>query len=274
MDPLVIGRIPGCDITITDTSVSRQHAELLDLGDGRFQLRDLQSTNGTYFEADGKFARVSDSALVDRQTRVSIGDFETTIAELLDMAGVSHSTPGQIPVGPDPGQSPSQSPVEAAEVFPETDHRPPADPPPSDAPPSVSGGSPDPHLTPIPGKRPRPAGPPPIKRINWPLYGGIAAVVLIVLGGAGAWYFLQTPRDAFMYGCVERESEKTCGCMADVLEARLTPDEFKKLNAELSPIRNSADFETRIAGKLVTGGVVNAKVSATLIQAAAVCAIQ
>lgn len=46
-DQLVtIGRLPECEITITDTNVSRHHAQIRAAGDG-FQLVDLGSTNGS-----------------------------------------------------------------------------------------------------------------------------------------------------------------------------------------------------------------------------------
>lgn len=41
-----IGRLPDCDIQVQDANVSRRHAEIR-LVDGRHQLSDLQSTNGT-----------------------------------------------------------------------------------------------------------------------------------------------------------------------------------------------------------------------------------
>lgn len=43
---IVIGRLPECDITIMDSSVSRRHAEIQPRGDA-FVLVDLGSTNGT-----------------------------------------------------------------------------------------------------------------------------------------------------------------------------------------------------------------------------------
>ncbi len=43
---MVLGRDPGCDITIDDSSVSRHHARFLPDGDG-FTVVDLDSTNGT-----------------------------------------------------------------------------------------------------------------------------------------------------------------------------------------------------------------------------------
>ncbi|HEX3795488.1 MAG TPA: DUF3662 and FHA domain-containing protein [Acidimicrobiales bacterium] len=45
-EPLVIGRLPECGIVLSDTNVSRRHAELRRAGDGVL-LTDLGSTNGT-----------------------------------------------------------------------------------------------------------------------------------------------------------------------------------------------------------------------------------
>ena len=66
----VIGRSRECDIQVTDTNVSRQHAELLHEGD-RYWLVDLGSTNG--IEADGK--RVQRLELEDG-TRFTVGSTE------------------------------------------------------------------------------------------------------------------------------------------------------------------------------------------------------
>src|ERR1700683_1229977 len=45
-EPLVIGRLPECDVVLPDSNVSRRHAELRRKGDGVF-VTDLGSTNGT-----------------------------------------------------------------------------------------------------------------------------------------------------------------------------------------------------------------------------------
>jgi FHA domain len=44
---LSIGRSRGCDVVLTDISVSRRHARLIPR-DGAWVLQDLASTNGTY----------------------------------------------------------------------------------------------------------------------------------------------------------------------------------------------------------------------------------
>jgi hypothetical protein len=45
-DPVVIGRMPECDVVLSDPNVSRRHAEVLRV-EGDFVVRDLGSTNGT-----------------------------------------------------------------------------------------------------------------------------------------------------------------------------------------------------------------------------------
>lgn len=49
-DELTIGREQTCDIPIIDRQVSRAHARLTDLGNGRIQLEDLASKNGTFYK--------------------------------------------------------------------------------------------------------------------------------------------------------------------------------------------------------------------------------
>lgn len=45
-EPIVIGRMPECDVVLSDSNVSRRHAELRRNGDNTF-ITDLGSTNGT-----------------------------------------------------------------------------------------------------------------------------------------------------------------------------------------------------------------------------------
>ena len=43
----MIGRSSGCELVLADDTVSRRHAELF-IEDGRWLLRDLDSSNGTW----------------------------------------------------------------------------------------------------------------------------------------------------------------------------------------------------------------------------------
>src|SRR5436190_13406959 len=45
---LTIGRVEGNDIVVDDPRISSQHAEVRPLGDGSFEVRDLNSKAGTF----------------------------------------------------------------------------------------------------------------------------------------------------------------------------------------------------------------------------------
>ena len=67
--PLRIGRGPGCELLLTDASVSRRHAELLHLN-GEWVLRDLRSTNGTMVNG----WRITGEVVVRPGDQVSFGN--------------------------------------------------------------------------------------------------------------------------------------------------------------------------------------------------------
>ena len=58
---IIIGRTSECDIVFDDDSVSRQHARLVPRGEGRVELVDLDSTNGTYVNGQ----RIKSALLAD-----------------------------------------------------------------------------------------------------------------------------------------------------------------------------------------------------------------
>ncbi|MFM6979920.1 MAG: FHA domain-containing protein [Micrococcales bacterium] len=71
-DVTVAGRHPNADIFLDDVTVSRRHAEFVRHGNS-FEVRDLGSMNGTYFDG----VRI-DSALLDDGAEVQIGKFRLT----------------------------------------------------------------------------------------------------------------------------------------------------------------------------------------------------
>jgi len=71
-DVTVAGRHPDADIFLDDVTVSRRHAEFLRTGTA-FQVRDLGSLNGTYFDG----VRI-DSALLSDGAEVQVGKFRLT----------------------------------------------------------------------------------------------------------------------------------------------------------------------------------------------------
>jgi pSer/pThr/pTyr-binding forkhead associated (FHA) protein len=69
-DITTAGRHPNADIFLDDVTVSRRHAEFHRIGKS-FQVKDLASLNGTYFDG----VRI-DSALLDDGAEVQIGKFK------------------------------------------------------------------------------------------------------------------------------------------------------------------------------------------------------
>ena len=75
-----MGRHPNADIFLDDVTVSRRHAEFL--RNGRvFQVKDLGSLNGTYFDGE----RIDLAVLTDG-SEVQVGKFRLTFyASRLDL---------------------------------------------------------------------------------------------------------------------------------------------------------------------------------------------
>ena len=86
---LRIGRDPANDLVIPDLSVSRNHAELRNLGDGRYEIVDLGSHNGTFVNG-----RQVGQATVTEQDIIGIGRatfrlFGDELREFIDEGDVS-----------------------------------------------------------------------------------------------------------------------------------------------------------------------------------------
>jgi len=73
-------------IYISDPSVSRAHAEIRIIG-GKIHLRDLDSTNGTYFIEDGRLLAIKE-AIVKPHDTVVLGRKPYKINSLLAIVGV------------------------------------------------------------------------------------------------------------------------------------------------------------------------------------------
>lgn len=71
-DVTVAGRHPEADIFLDDVTVSRRHADFVRVGTA-FQVRDLGSLNGTYFDG----VRI-ESALLSDGAEVQVGKFRLT----------------------------------------------------------------------------------------------------------------------------------------------------------------------------------------------------
>lgn len=91
MRTLVVGRQSssgGVDIAIapTEDTVGRRHAEITANDDGSYFLRDLGSANGTFTHDNGRWNRVT-SSRVSPQQQIRLGDYITSISQLLSSIG-------------------------------------------------------------------------------------------------------------------------------------------------------------------------------------------
>ena len=77
-----LGRDTAAAITVQHTTVSRLHAEVIPLPDGRLYVTDCASRNGTFINEDGHWRKISqDFAGADAQLR--FGEVETSVPHLL-----------------------------------------------------------------------------------------------------------------------------------------------------------------------------------------------
>jgi hypothetical protein len=77
-----IGRADTNEIVLDEPSVSREHAELVKINRGTFLLRDLNSTFGTSARQGADWHLVT-AETVTYATPIRVGEFETTVAEIL-----------------------------------------------------------------------------------------------------------------------------------------------------------------------------------------------
>jgi pSer/pThr/pTyr-binding forkhead associated (FHA) protein len=81
-DVTTVGRHPEADIFLDDVTVSRRHAEFVRTG-SRFEVKDLGSLNGTYFDGH----RIESSAALSDGSEVQVGKFRLTFyASRVDLA--------------------------------------------------------------------------------------------------------------------------------------------------------------------------------------------
>jgi len=84
MAKLRIGRSDTNDIVLDDTSISRKHAELEDLGDGAWRLTDIGSSAGTFVKDGGQWTQIS-SADIETNTEVRFGEAEFNLADIISV---------------------------------------------------------------------------------------------------------------------------------------------------------------------------------------------
>lgn len=85
MATFTIGRSDDNTIVLSETTVSRQHAELETRKRGSYVLRDLDSTYGTRIFRDGEWLNIIEVEVTD-ETEVTFGEYRSTIGEIVAMA--------------------------------------------------------------------------------------------------------------------------------------------------------------------------------------------
>jgi hypothetical protein len=109
-----IGRAEGNHVILADKSVSRSHAELEELGAGRFRLKDLGSSAGTFVLVEAEWQKVVETN-VRHDTRIRFGEHETTPMELLrDQDKTMIQAPRAAPPPPRPAVAPPRAAPAAA----------------------------------------------------------------------------------------------------------------------------------------------------------------
>lgn len=78
----VIGRDQSADIAIADPSVSRRHAEITLLENGKVFLTDCRSSNGTFVVRGGAERRISQETVTAADT-AKFGDVSIRVSDLL-----------------------------------------------------------------------------------------------------------------------------------------------------------------------------------------------
>jgi pilus assembly protein CpaF len=158
-DEVTIGRVSGNDIVLPKGNVSKRHSRLT-LKDGRVEIADLKSTNGTY--VNGK--KIAEPTSVGATDRVYVGDFLITIDGLAgEVASPSRRMPPPPPPPRPPGSTASKMPIVDDDTNTGGDAGGDEDELPLAAKPPRAGRMPPPPPPPPPPRRPPPRRPPPPK---------------------------------------------------------------------------------------------------------------
>jgi pSer/pThr/pTyr-binding forkhead associated (FHA) protein len=268
-DAALVGREPGCDVVISDGSVSRKHARLEKRAAG-YAVVDQGSANGTFLDSQ----RVAEAALKSGQEirfgavtfRVDIegeDDFAATmVASSSPDATVMTPTgmPLTAPAPPSPARAPERPPAPPPPL-------PKAGPPPvarptvpTPAPPRAA--APPPTTAPAPGREramgsPAPVGqmaPPPAagKKGKSPVFwivsgccGCLLLAVMLVAGIAGAAFWgTRAPALAVQAQLVELrrgDLEAAYHRLANELQGQLSREEFERLVREHPGLGDNKD---------------------------------
>ncbi len=79
-----IGRDASADIPVADTSVSRLHADIADLGGGRLSVTDRGSSNGTFILQNGVPRQIQSDQASEADT-IRFGSIDIAASDLFDI---------------------------------------------------------------------------------------------------------------------------------------------------------------------------------------------
>ncbi|MEJ2120597.1 MAG: FHA domain-containing protein [Alphaproteobacteria bacterium] len=246
MAKLRIGRSDTNDIVLDDTSISRKHAELEDLGGGAWRLTDIGSSAGTFVKDAGQWTQIS-SADIEIDTEVRFGEAEFNLADIIsvDPATIRPNTASGL------GQRAEQGAMEISREM-----KQPGRP---KAPPSGSGGGSSSGLT---------------KNTKILLFGGgavlallivIVVVVALVDGGGGSIGGGTSVTGAkaelarmFTASCQNRGKQSTaqCECMGKAIADSLSEEEASRI---VTARRDGKKPPREVAIKLLGGALSAAR---------------
>lgn len=112
----IVGRSSNAEIRTPKKydAVGKTHCEITDLGQGKVQLKDLKSTNGTFIREVGKWVEIKGPRTVSLDAEIMLGDFCTTPRELLAEVPTT-PTPPPLP----PKKAAAEPPAPEAPKLPE-----------------------------------------------------------------------------------------------------------------------------------------------------------
>jgi predicted component of type VI protein secretion system len=244
-DPSVVGRDPGCEIVVTDGSVSRRHARLEFRGDAWWVV-DQGSANGTYVNS----LKVAETALKDGQElRFGALAFRVDIAEDPEATVSSPILPEAtetVMAAPTPDLSDTPPPMPVAPVIPPPPLPSAAATPPPPPPAGGAAGARPGGASPVP---PMAGGPPPAKKgrgpVFWIAVGCCGCVLLVMLLGGllggGAYVMTRGVADA-AHGWITDVraggADAAVAGMTGACASRISDDE---LDALVMAIQDSTD---------------------------------
>lgn len=218
-----IGRATTNDIVLDNMTVSRSHAEIEDLGRGRYMLRDRESTYGTKILREGQWIEVIEVEVAS-DTLIRFGEYEVTLGEIVNLVdGEATHMPRR-----DQGDAAAAPPVQPHS------ERHPTPPPPAATPKAPK------QRAPKAPRAPAPSGPgAPDRKMTMLILlgGGAAAIVLILIaivlaiagGGSGITIGGGIGGDGkadFVAACKgAKRSDAECSCSWDVMRDKLTASE-------------------------------------------------